>query len=51
MLRLDHVTVAVRDVDAAVEQISGTTGARFTAPVEAFPGARAQVAYFGAGFL
>lgn len=51
MLRLDHVTVAVRDVDAAVEQISSTTGARFTGLVEAFPGARAQVAYLGAGFL
>ncbi|BFH12958.1 VOC family protein [Paenibacillus melissococcoides] len=51
MLRLDHVTLAVRDVDEAVEQISSTTGARFTGKVEAFPGAKAQVAYFGAGFL
>ncbi|BFH69683.1 hypothetical protein J27TS7_00140 [Paenibacillus dendritiformis] len=51
MLRLDHVTLAVRDLDAAVEQISRRTGARFARPVEAFPGAQAQVAYFGAGFL
>ena len=51
MLMLDHVTFAVRDLDATVHKLTKETGVRFSAPVEAIPGARGQVAYLGKGFL
>lgn len=51
MLLLDHVTLAVYDLDDSVNRISNEIGIVFSPATETFPGARGQVARLGAGFL
>ncbi|TCZ79408.1 hypothetical protein E0485_05980 [Paenibacillus albiflavus] len=51
MLYLDHITVAVRNLQDTVNNIQKATGIVFSDPVIPFPGTIGQVAYLGTGFI